>query len=312
MLFISLPRGQNEGDCTINGAQVRYRIEGQTLAFRHDETEAWDVRRILDAFENDGGLTSFICSDGDDTDEETNPEIITPRSLISGFAPPVKSAVLAPNVKVCRLPVHKEFVAEAVHQAVCEYTGTDGCQRCMYYALTGSWLLSQITGRSHMPQVGSLRFLAEPPDGWIEIDIKRSGDTINSVYDGQFHAWIATCSTGSPKDPTFIDLTTRHFKKLSEKEMDGETLTWSRPDPPTFLWAAIRDLPDWICLQADEDATKFVWKAFTEAKEEWRSLMKIAFAKYQQLLERDSANARRTARRSTKKAERRRRRKSRR
>jgi hypothetical protein len=60
-------------------------------------------------------------------------------------------------------------VSRAVHEAVCEVSGTDGFRMCRSYAVT-CWLLLQSLGyRNGAPQAGMLALLGDPadPTGWF-------------------------------------------------------------------------------------------------------------------------------------------------
>src|SRR5262245_51509295 len=80
----------------------------------------------------------------------------------------------------------REWIAEAVHRAVCEFTGTDGFGNCMMYAWAGVSLCSRVFQRTYLLQAGSLRIQADPsnPHSWFTIDASEDGFHI-----GEFHAW---------------------------------------------------------------------------------------------------------------------------
>ena len=282
MLFISLTSGQHEGKCQINGKQADFRVGDGTIRFRHAETESWEVRRIHQMTDGGDGLTHFICSDCGEFDDQ--PDLI----LAKDVALPVLSAMRRESQStLSHLPLHKELVAEAVHQSVCEVTGTDGCRMCLYYAIAGSSLLTRLTGRLHVPQAGSLRFKVEPPYGWIEIDIQHWGDPLTSMEIGEFHVWIADVSSDDCANVTVIDLSTRHLKRLAEETESGEALTWKRPNPPEFVWAKSFKMPDWFSLQPDATATQCIWETFSATRDDWSPLLRLAGVKYELLTELD-------------------------
>ena len=55
-------------------------------------------------------------------------------------------------------------IAEALHQAVCEVTGTDGFLQCVDYAWSGAYIAGIITGRPHHMQAGSAYVYCSPAD----------------------------------------------------------------------------------------------------------------------------------------------------
>lgn len=63
MLMISLPKSEPAGNCRINGRPAEYRVALDHLEFRYEGDEAWDRRRILDAFQ-DGDVIRYSCDDG--------------------------------------------------------------------------------------------------------------------------------------------------------------------------------------------------------------------------------------------------------
>ena len=63
MLLLSLPKSEPAGTCRINGKPAEYRVDSEHLEFRFQGENAWDRRRILDAFQ-DGDLIRYSCDDG--------------------------------------------------------------------------------------------------------------------------------------------------------------------------------------------------------------------------------------------------------
>jgi hypothetical protein len=59
-----------------------------------------------------------------------------------------------------------EIYAEAVHRAVCEFSGSDGFGQCSLYAVAGFGLmvLTKLPLGSCYPQVGSLYLQPDPTD----------------------------------------------------------------------------------------------------------------------------------------------------
>jgi hypothetical protein len=77
MLMLSIPKSEPIGNCSINGRPAEYRVDLDHLEFRY-EGEAWDRRRILDAFQ-DGDVIRYSCDDGPGS---TGPYVILRPQLI--------------------------------------------------------------------------------------------------------------------------------------------------------------------------------------------------------------------------------------
>lgn len=144
----------------------------------------------------------------------------------------------------------KSRIAEAVHEAVCQVSQTDGCGRCLYYALAGAMLLNRVTKRLFVPQVGGLSIQTSPPDGWYGVDMSAQGDPIQSFYDGDFHCWIAEVPEGGTEPGSrqrckaLIDLSSRHYDRLFDFIMPP--IEWKREPPPAYLWLDDGIMPDWV------------------------------------------------------------------
>ncbi len=66
MLLLSLPNGQTEGDCKINGEACEFQIEDNRLGFRPKGSDGrYDVRTILHAGAWQGGQTLYTCTSAD-------------------------------------------------------------------------------------------------------------------------------------------------------------------------------------------------------------------------------------------------------
>lgn len=63
MLMLSIPKAEPAGNCRINGKSAEYRVDSDHLEFRYEGEDAWDRRRILDAF-HDGDVIRYSCDDG--------------------------------------------------------------------------------------------------------------------------------------------------------------------------------------------------------------------------------------------------------
>lgn len=160
-----------------------------------------------------------------------------------------------------------EIYAEAVHRAVCEFTGTDGFGHCQIYTLAGYGLLTVAKpphGTPH-PQAGALYLNPDPADTecWHVFDPEGSG-----IKRGEFHSWVAFDSG------VFVDFAARHYARYSDEirhhsgimgQGEGCTLYaldstaragWNRPDPPVVLWGSPATFPEWVRLAADRDACR--------------------------------------------------------
>ncbi len=67
MLMLTLPKSEPTGTCRINGESAQYRVSQDHLEFRYEGQEAWDRRRILDAFQ-DGDLIRYTCDNGPESE----------------------------------------------------------------------------------------------------------------------------------------------------------------------------------------------------------------------------------------------------
>lgn len=180
-------------------------------------------------------------------------------------------------------------VAEAVHWAVCEFTQGDGFGRCMFYSFAGSVLLSRLTGRPFLPQAGSLWVLAEPPNVWLEFDVRHGDDVWASMERGEYHCWIAEATSdagGFQSAKSLIDLSSRHFKAFAERCDWGEPVSWLRPDPPSYVWLTGGLLPDWVCYKPVEAAMTVMLREFVGGDRlNWSRLAGLAIDRYERLLE---------------------------
>jgi hypothetical protein len=165
----------------------------------------------------------------------------------------------------------RDAIADAVHAAVCGYTGTDGMRHCLLYGFGGSLALRLATGRQYMPQAGSLHLLIDPPDGQFEIDASDGG-----FSRGEFHCWSVLADRTSIDPVTrqcraleWIDFSARHWRRMAEtmqlidavvaetdaivvcRATTGERIPWTVPAPPRYLWHAGATPPDGVMLVAD-------------------------------------------------------------
>lgn len=64
MFMLTLPESApREGGCRINGRPAEYRLYPDRIEFRHDDTDGWETRSILDR-RPQGSLVMYVCDDG--------------------------------------------------------------------------------------------------------------------------------------------------------------------------------------------------------------------------------------------------------
>ena len=201
-------------------------------------------------------------------------------------------------------------VADAVHRAVCRFTGSDGYGKCHLYSLAGSVLLSSLTNRLYLPQAGSILICVDPPDRWVGIEIDRCCDSLTGLANGQYHCWIAdatNCAPGVSIATTLIDLSSRHYKAMA-----ATGRIWQSPDPPIPLWIDDGLLPSWLQLKPDTAASEAVIRDLTDDTEIYAPLICEAQRQYRKLAEKENLWCRVRDQRAARKAERQRRKQARR
>ena len=155
----------------------------------------------------------------------------------------------------------RQQVAEAVHQGVRQYTGSDGRSHCRLYALGGFMLLGHMGIEAHI-QCGSLNVQPDPDDPTLWITM----DPASGIL-GEFHCWLASpdrqlmpggnfVSSGS-----IIDFSTRHLSRYVE---DGGAGTWRREQPPSYIWADFSEVPKWYEVRSQEEPCRKVGSSITE------------------------------------------------
>jgi hypothetical protein len=193
-------------------------------------------------------------------------------------------------------------VAEAVHQTVCDETGSDGFGHCMLYAIVGAFTARHVFGHDYLPQAGSLLLQHDPadPDCWVTFDARGNG-----IVSGEFHAWfgrVAPKSTGMALPLEIADLCSRHYPKLvelppilhRETQIRGDLAatvvvpsgvchSWKRPEPcPPYVWTdGCRQL-DWVNLVSDEAACQFLWEKLRDKLDSYKRLVAEACNRYRQ------------------------------
>ena len=190
-------------------------------------------------------------------------------------------------------------IAEATHQAVCKDTGTDGAQSCHLYSWVGSLLASRCLGARHWAVAGSiyLHHCAEDFNYAFACESSNGG-----FQRGEIHCWIVQQDelVGHPYNPTkIVDLSSRNYRRFTERavnvsgilpldteyyknSLEGER-PWTVEEPPTFVWSNPSDLPRWLRLRFDPEATKDIWYWWDENRDAVRRLVDSAFDIYDDL-----------------------------
>jgi hypothetical protein len=132
-------------------------------------------------------------------------------------------------------------IAEAVHQAVCHASDSDGRNLCAYYARAGAIVTSVVAGRNEYAfSAGGIEVAVGDRNGdgdlWLAMDPSESG------YNGmEFHAWFVRApawmapgpvSARAGKRVEVVDLAMRHLRRNAE--MLG--MPWRRESLPVFFW----------------------------------------------------------------------------
>lgn len=193
----------------------------------------------------------------------------------------------------------KDKIAAVVHQAVCTFAQCDGYGHCAHYAVAGSTLISMLTQKLYVPQAGTLQIICDGDQG-LMMDAKQGG-----IRSGEFHSWIVgPVGFGNPgkhkipADMEVIDFSSRHYRNYVEKHrqisdrfllpdgcltiVDSETprASWRLPDPPDYIWTPFRNLPNWMRVSAEQDATDELLASTTEFKPLMRLVAEIWKKKY--------------------------------
>lgn len=145
-------------------------------------------------------------------------------------------------------------LAQAVHLAVAEFTASDGFGHCYLYAAAGWRLACEVLEQPYLLQAGSLRILADPPDGWLSMPLHPDG-----LRQGAYHCWFSRADeSGSLAE--VVDLSARHHKRWANQNRQprpnsATPVQWTRPeDPPDFVWSE-PPFPTWMGLVADLSLT---------------------------------------------------------
>jgi hypothetical protein len=164
-------------------------------------------------------------------------------------------------------PMLRTACARAVHEAVCEFTDSDGFGACHLYAVAGHSLLTGEKIRpTPSPQGGSLLIQPDParPGHWFALDATGGG-----MGRGEFHAWLMA------EDGTIVDFSARHFRRYAEElPIPGGALSrsidpalivldrpeartpWNRTDYLEYVWTTADRLPSWVRYRTDARASE--------------------------------------------------------
>jgi hypothetical protein len=172
----------------------------------------------------------------------------------------------------------KAQIAEAVHHAVCQHTGTDGFGYCRWYAACG-WLLLQSLGyEKAVLQSGRLSLHPDPNDPTLWIEMDPSHGVI-----GELHCWVVLPDENLPpgrhrmgQNVQVIDFAARHYRSYVERTpmLGGSQARWRRENPPDFIWDSLNRLPPWLLLSAQEQATNSILRSLNVR--EGKSLLMLA------------------------------------
>lgn len=171
----------------------------------------------------------------------------------------------------------RQLISDGVHEAVCDFTGSDGVGRCVLYSIAGAVVASRVFGRSYYPQVGKFLLRTDPgsKDCW-GID--------SAVIDDQFltpeiHCWFAG---PLERGAELVDLTSRHYRSLYDHGIClGEKPEWKIGTMPEYVWFTDGLLPDWMLLEPDKRATELLWEQMLASKGELRELTDLATANFE-------------------------------
>jgi hypothetical protein len=122
----------------------------------------------------------------------------------------------------------KARIAEAVHRAVCEVTGSDGSWSCLRYAHAGCGLLMHL-GVPVEVEAGHLEIVE---DGQVIETLRYTGYWDESHVSG--HAWLRTGGL-------LIDFSARHFATYA-----GRSLNRTVP----YIWGECRDVARYTEIRA--------------------------------------------------------------
>jgi len=179
-------------------------------------------------------------------------------------------------------PIHA-LIAETVHDAVCDFSQSDGFGLCQLYTAAGYLLLSRIDGPQWIMQAGSAWLLADPPDGWWYYD----ATTPHAIERGEFHCWLAKHG-GTKNDPpiAFVDFSARHFHRTVEHMSaqgaigSSEQMPWTHTtEPPPFIWTDGTQ-SEWVRWEPVPEACTMLWRFVLAQADQYRPLARLLVERY--------------------------------
>ena len=146
-------------------------------------------------------------------------------------------------------------MAEAVHEAVCQVTGSDGFGHCPLYAWAGAVVASVVTGGDYDLHAGAvtvwtgdvnangeLALRIDPPGA--EFDHPLLGTMPGGMANGELHAWFSPRPTGlvpgvvteiRKADLVVADFGMRHLRRHAAEA----GMPWEREPLPAYCWASL-------------------------------------------------------------------------
>jgi hypothetical protein len=188
----------------------------------------------------------------------------------------------------------RDDIADAIHRAVCEFTGSDGFGHCHAYSVAGFGVLNHLYAEPKCwINAGKARIFHDPSDPTLCVEMG------TDPMAGDYHCWNVLEGLSGV---ILVDFAARHYKRycwclincneweevdsgdggfllVKRDEPLGPTggMTWKHPfEPPEFLWCSPDDLPSWLHLVADKHATEAVADCTLQRQSEFTELIKLA------------------------------------
>lgn len=177
----------------------------------------------------------------------------------------------------------RALIAEAVHDAVCAFSKSDGFGLCQLYTIAGYMLLGALDGPQWVMQAGSAWILADPPDGWCCYD----ATTRDALARGEFHCWLAKQGPTKASPPAaFVDFSARHFHRWVDHLQvigGGERIPWTHPtEPPPYMWTEGTQ-SEWVRWEPDPAMCTALWTSTLAHIQEYRPLQRLVATRYHAL-----------------------------
>jgi hypothetical protein len=237
-------------------------------------TRNGEPRGVLAKFVQAAGKKKLLLRGEDGARfEARNEDVYQTRADLEDAVPGIvfPVAALAPTARMPAPSRHspikggysKRQIADAVHFGVCQFTQSDGFGHCHRYAACGLATLIRLGVKRPMIQAGELRLYGDPtdPTRCLAMDPEFGETPVILV-------WVAIAyvdARGRPReggDHQVVDFAARHYRNYFERLnliSAPETLAWKRPEgPPDFVWAAPRDIPEWVMLRVQGRASESV------------------------------------------------------